>query len=118
MIVPTKTVSWKYPHPKCGTTWTMPELTVVGQRACADVPSLLPHVVRALEDFLPQEHRQTIREYDGVLVVTCQAPDSDVRQMAFYREDIPGLPEECQEKVRRWLADQTKTDARTEAEKN
>jgi hypothetical protein len=52
------------------------------------------------------------------LVVTCQQSDADVMQMVFYREDIPDLPEECQEKVRRWLADQQKTDARREAEKN
>jgi hypothetical protein len=97
----------------------MPELTLVGPRACEQAERLAPHLVAAFEEFLPQNNRQIIREFDGgVLVVTAQQPDSDVQQLAFFREDIPGLPEVCKTMVHRWLADQEKRDARGEAEKN
>jgi hypothetical protein len=97
----------------------MPEVYVLGSRACDNTEELLPYVAHALEEFLPQSNSQIIREFEGgVLVVTSQQPGADVRQMLFCREDIPQLPEECRTILRRWEADQAKRDALRSLERN
>jgi hypothetical protein len=97
-----------------------PKLSVMGRRTCElDRDLLLPHVAAAYNEFLGLGDRQTVRDFDGgVLVVTSQLPGQDVRQLLLCLEDIPYLSEETQSLVRRLLAEQEAHDTRRELEQN
>jgi hypothetical protein len=104
--------------PKGGRVVT-PELHIVGKRACATAPNLAPQIYTALEELLSQHARQIAREFDdGVLLVTARRAGKGLWQLLIHHEDLPQLPQECQQLVAEWLADQKRVDARKEVEGN
>src|SRR5262245_11733200 len=87
IMIARRTLEWKTGHPKYGTDLCMPRLEIVGVLTERPFEEFAPHVAAAMWEFLPQLRPQLIREFaGGILVVTCQQPDSDVRQLVFSRE--------------------------------